>query len=58
MKCLIFPVITGATETVTKDLKTKLEIITGKYSVDSVKRELSLEHHTFYGKYCYMQLEP
>jgi hypothetical protein len=55
---MILPVITGATETVTDDLKKNFELITGKYSVDSVDdRELYLEHHTFCGKYCYLQLE-
>jgi len=30
MKCTILPIITGATETVTKDLKKNLEVITRK----------------------------
>jgi hypothetical protein len=42
MNCIILPVITGGTETVTKDLKKNLEVITGKYSVDSVQERIIL----------------
>jgi hypothetical protein len=38
IKCMILPVITETTRTVTKDLKKNLEIITGKYSIDSVQQ--------------------
>jgi hypothetical protein len=37
MKCRILPVITETTRTVTKDLRNNLEVITGKYSIDSVQ---------------------
>ena len=37
MKCTILPVITETTRTVTNDLKKNLEVITGKYSIDSVQ---------------------
>jgi hypothetical protein len=36
LKCTIIPVIIGATGIVTKVLKTNLEAIPGKYSVDSL----------------------
>ena len=45
-KCKIVPVIIGATCTVTKGLRKNWEAISGKHSVDSVKRQLYLEHHT------------
>jgi hypothetical protein len=54
---MIIPEIIGAAETVIKDLKKNLEVITGKYSIQ-YKRELYLEHHTLYGKYCCLELKP
>jgi hypothetical protein len=39
---MILPVVTGATETVTKDLKKKLEVITGKNSVYTVQQRIIL----------------
>jgi len=62
MKCTILPVITGATETVTKDLKKKLELITGKYSVDSVDnkelRTLNITKFTESTTICNWKPEP
>jgi len=39
MKCMIIPEITGATGIVTKDLRKYLKAITGKHSVDSLKKK-------------------
>jgi hypothetical protein len=38
MKCMIIPVVTGATGIVTKGLKKNLEAILGKCSTDSLKK--------------------
>jgi hypothetical protein len=38
MKCMIVPVVTGATGIVTKGLKKNLEAIPGKHSIDSLKK--------------------
>jgi hypothetical protein len=46
MKCMIMPVVIGATRIVTKYLKTNLETILRKRSVDSLQKQLYLEHHT------------
>jgi hypothetical protein len=39
MKCFVIPVITGATEIVTKGLKEHLETIPGKNSIESLKKK-------------------
>jgi hypothetical protein len=39
MKCLIIPVIIRATGIVTKGLKKYQETISGKHSIDSLKKE-------------------
>jgi predicted homoserine dehydrogenase-like protein len=46
IKCMIIRVIIGATGIVTKGLKTTLEAIPGKHSVDSLQKQLCVEHHT------------
>jgi len=46
MKCMIKPVINGATGVATKGLKKTLEAIQGKYSIDSLQKTAILEHHT------------
>ena len=46
LKCTIVPVIIGATGIVTRSLKKNLETIPGKHSIDSLQRQLYLEHHT------------
>jgi hypothetical protein len=38
LKCVVTPVIIGATGRVTKDLKENLEDISGKYSIHSVEK--------------------
>jgi hypothetical protein len=38
VKCQIISVITGATGIVTKSLRKKLEVITGKLSIDSLQK--------------------
>jgi hypothetical protein len=38
MKCMIVPVITGDTRTVTKGLKKHLKAIPGKHSIDSLRK--------------------
>jgi hypothetical protein len=42
MKCMIIPVITGATGMVTKGLKTNLEVIPVKHSTDSLHKRAVL----------------
>jgi hypothetical protein len=56
MKCMIITVITEATGIVTKHLKINLEAIIGKHLIH-YKRQLYLEHHTYYGKCCSLKLE-
>jgi hypothetical protein len=41
----VIPVI-GAIGLVTRGLKKNLEAIPGKHSIDSIKRQLYMEHHT------------
>ena len=57
LKCTIIPVITGATGIVTRSLRKNLEAVPGKHSIDSLQKQLYLEHHTSYGKYCSVNLE-
>jgi hypothetical protein len=38
MKCMIIPVVIGATGIVTKGLKKNVEAITGKHSTDSLQK--------------------
>ena len=38
MKCMIVPVITGATGIVTRSLRKNLETIPGKHSIDSLQK--------------------
>jgi hypothetical protein len=37
-KCMIIPVVTGATKIVTEGLKENLEAIPGKHSIDSLQK--------------------
>jgi len=46
LKCKIIPVITGATGIVTRSLGKNLEDIPEKHSIDSLQKQLYLEHHT------------
>jgi hypothetical protein len=46
MKCMITPVIIGATQVATKGLKKTSEAIPGKYSIDSLPKTAILELHT------------
>jgi hypothetical protein len=46
LKCAIIPVIIGDTGIVTRRLRKNLEAIPGKRSIDSLQRQLYLEHHT------------
>jgi len=57
MKCMILPVITEATETVTKDLKKNLELITRKCLVDSVQQRIILGTSHILWKVLLLQLE-
>jgi hypothetical protein len=45
MKCIITPVMTGATEIATKALNKNLEAIPGRYSIYLQKTQLYLKHH-------------
>ena len=45
-KFTIIPIIIGATGIVTRSLRKNLEAIPGKNSIDSLNRQLYLEHHT------------
>jgi hypothetical protein len=38
MKCMIIPVVIGATGIVTKGLKKNLEVMPGKHSIDSLQK--------------------
>jgi hypothetical protein len=38
MNCMIVPVVTGATGTVTRGLRKNLEAIPGKHSIDSLQK--------------------
>jgi hypothetical protein len=38
LKCIIIPVITGATEVVTRSLRKNLEVVSGKHSIDSLQK--------------------
>jgi hypothetical protein len=40
-----------------KDLKNNLKGIPEKHSIDSLQRQLYLQHHTQYRKYCSLKLE-
>jgi hypothetical protein len=42
MKCVIMPLIIGATKIVTEDLKKNLEAILEKHSIDSVQKTAAL----------------
>jgi hypothetical protein len=46
MKCMLIPVVIGATRMVTNSLKKNLEAILGKHSIDSLQKTAILEHHT------------
>ena len=46
LKCMIIPIIIGATGIVTRSLRKNLEAVSGKHSIDSLQRQLYLEHHT------------
>jgi len=46
LKCTIIPVIIGATRIVTRSLRKNLEAVPGKHSIDSLQKQLYLEHHT------------
>jgi hypothetical protein len=46
LKCMIIPVIIGATGVVTRSLRKNLEAVPGKHSIDSLRRRLYLEQHT------------
>ena len=46
LKCTIIPVIIGATGIVTRSLRKNLEAVPEKHSIDSLQRQLYLEHHT------------
>jgi hypothetical protein len=46
LKCIIIPVIIETTAIITTVFKKNLEAILGKQSVDSLQKQLSLEHHT------------
>ena len=46
LKCTIIPVIIGATGIVMRSLRKNLEAVPGKHSIDSLQKQLYLEHHT------------
>jgi hypothetical protein len=48
MKCVIKPVITGATEIATRGLKKHSEAMPGKHSLDSLQKQLYFEHNMSY----------
>jgi hypothetical protein len=46
MKCMIIPVVIGATGIVTRGLRKNLEATAGKHSMDPLQKTAILEHHT------------
>jgi hypothetical protein len=42
MKCIIIPVVNGATGTVTEGLRKNLEDIPGKHSIDTLQKAAAL----------------
>jgi hypothetical protein len=50
MKCFVIPVITGATEIVSKGIKTYLETIPGKYSIDFLQNNSCTRNITNFRK--------
>jgi len=53
----VTPVIIGAIAIVTTSLRKNLETVPGKHSIDSLQKQLYLEHNTQHGKYCSVKLE-
>jgi len=45
LKCMIVPVIIGATGIVMRSLKKNLEIVPGKHSIDSLQKTAILGSH-------------
>ena len=46
LKCTVIPVMIGASGIVTRSLRKNLEAVPGKHSIDSLQKQLYLEHHT------------
>jgi hypothetical protein len=58
LKCMLIPIITGVTGTVTKCLRKNLESIPGKHSIDSQQKITVLgKSHTQYGMFRSLKLE-
>jgi len=57
LKCMVIPVVIGDTGIVKRSLRKILEAIPGKHSIDSLQKQLYLEHHTQYGKFCSVNKE-
>ena len=57
IKCMIIPVVIGATVIVTKGLKKNLEATPGKHSTDSLQTTAVLGTSHIIGKYCSLKLE-
>jgi hypothetical protein len=58
IKCLVIPVITGATGIVTERLKTYLETIPGKHSIDSTKNSCTRNITHYKGSATFRNLKP
>jgi hypothetical protein len=56
MKCMIIPAVIGATGMVTRGLRKNVEVIPGKYSIDSLQKAAILGTSHIMGKV--LQCEP
>jgi hypothetical protein len=57
LKCTIIPVITGATEIVTRSLRKNLEAVPGKHSIDSIQKTDIIGTSHIVRKDCSVKLE-
>jgi hypothetical protein len=57
MKCVIIPVVHGASGIVTEVLEKNVEAVPGKHSINSVHEQPYFEGHTRNIQYCSLKLE-
>jgi hypothetical protein len=57
MKCVITPVVIGATGIVTRGLRKNVEDIPRRYSIDSLQKTAVLGTSHIVGKYCSLELD-
>jgi hypothetical protein len=56
VNCVVIPAVTGAAGKITKVLRKHLEAIPGNIQYIRYRRQLYLEHRTYCGKYCRLEL--